>query len=136
MAAMRPTPVMIPVNIPTFSQRTKFARSGQTLERVPSRDPRHDAQVGAEHVHGLEFQGQHARQRGERAACVDVAGHVEPVPISLGARYTSSSSTQPSRSIEPLSLWPDFDVQLVDAARRQVFQQAGRSTLPSALAGR
>jgi len=29
MAAMRPTPVMIPVNIPPFSQRTKGPRGGR-----------------------------------------------------------------------------------------------------------
>src|ERR1700753_3676697 len=77
-AAMRPTPVMIPVNIGAFSQRSGAAPDS-ARKAVPAGHPGDDPQVGADRLEGAEFEGLHLGQRGQRAADVGPAGDPKAV---------------------------------------------------------
>src|SRR6478736_1737542 len=81
-AAMRPTPVMIPVNICAFSQRCG-GRPARRLKLVPAGDPGDDSQVGADRLEGPEFERHGLAQRRQRAMRKGPAGDAEGVADEL-----------------------------------------------------
>jgi hypothetical protein len=63
-----------------------------------------------------------------------VAGHVQPAADQLGREVDQQFVDAAFAQQRAIELVARLDVQLVDAARRQVFNIAPRSTLPSAFA--
>src|ERR1700757_2827986 len=123
-AAMRPTPVMIPVNIPPFSQRCGGG-SGRTSKPVAPGDPGNDSQVGADGFEGGEFERQRVVELGERAAGMGLAGDAQTVADELGGQIQKQLVDKAFAYQGTVELVAGFDMQFVYLTRGEVAQKGG-----------
>src|SRR6185369_2879291 len=96
-AAMRPTPVMIPVNMAVFSQEWKDRPF--RLELVAAGNACDQPQVGTDFVAAKEFEPHDLRQVGQRAE----VRHLTPLAHQFGSQIDEQFVDQPfadQRSIE------------------------------------
>src|SRR2546426_10419294 len=106
---MRPTPLMMPVNMPRLSQRLEVCAA------VGAGD---QAQVFANAVDAHPFELQGVVQRCERAKGRHLAAGTE----ELGREVDEELVDQPFANEGAIELVAGLDVQLVDAPRGQVVE--------------